>query len=162
MAEGIETQEQADALQTLRFAYAQGYLFARPVPADAIDEVGHRGRGAAGRTLVTGRSARRGHGIICGRCRARRTEVGVRVTSRGVTPAERRTIQVMVGVAVLVTVGLDGAGAPGMIDLDVYRAGAQALLDGRDLYAVTDPHTGLPFTYPVFAALGSYPSPSCR
>ena len=46
-----------------------------------------------------------------------------------------------------------GPWAPRMTDLIVYQAGAQALLDGVDLYTVTDPGTGLPFTYPVFAAM---------
>src|SRR5271154_3247739 len=41
---------------------------------------------------------------------------------------------------------------PRMIDLEVYRAGARAVLAGTDPYAVTGPD-GLPFTYPVFAAL---------
>ena len=37
VAEGIETPAQADALRALRFPYAQGYLFARPQPAEGID-----------------------------------------------------------------------------------------------------------------------------
>lgn len=41
------------------------------------------------------------------------------------------------------------------VDLEVYRAGARALLHGRDLYGV---HVGhLPFTYPPFAALSFAP-----
>lgn len=42
--------------------------------------------------------------------------------------------------------------APQMIDLDVYRAGASAVLHGTDPYRVAGP-AGLPFTYPVFAAM---------
>ena len=42
--------------------------------------------------------------------------------------------------------------APQMIDLDVYRAGASAVLHGSDPYRVAGP-AGLPFTYPVFAAM---------
>lgn len=42
---------------------------------------------------------------------------------------------------------------PRMIDLDVYRVGAQALLSGTDLYTVLEPEARLPFTYPVFAAV---------
>ncbi|SDY80494.1 diguanylate cyclase (GGDEF) domain-containing protein [Micromonospora pattaloongensis] len=37
VAEGIETVEQAEALRGLRCQLAQGYLFSRPVPAEAID-----------------------------------------------------------------------------------------------------------------------------
>lgn len=40
----------------------------------------------------------------------------------------------------------------GFIDLAVYRFGGRAVLDGIGLYAANDPTTGLPFTYPPFAA----------
>lgn len=40
----------------------------------------------------------------------------------------------------------------GFIDLDVYRFGGVALADGVGLYGGADPATGLPFTYPPFAA----------
>ncbi len=40
---------------------------------------------------------------------------------------------------------------PRMIDLDVYRAAARAVLAGGDPYTVSGPE-GLPFTYPIFAA----------
>ncbi|WP_244931392.1 glycosyltransferase 87 family protein [Nocardioides sp. W7] len=40
----------------------------------------------------------------------------------------------------------------GFIDLDVYRFGGVALADGAGLYDGADPATGLPFTYPPFAA----------
>ena len=39
VAEGVETVEQAEALRKLSCRYAQGYLYARPVPAPIIDEV---------------------------------------------------------------------------------------------------------------------------
>jgi len=46
------------------------------------------------------------------------------------------------------------------IDLEVYRTGARALLDGGDLYGrlprLGDGHE-LPFTYPPFAALAFIP-----
>lgn len=41
----------------------------------------------------------------------------------------------------------------GFLDLEVYAFGARTLLDGGHLYAADDPATGLPFTYPPFAAL---------
>jgi EAL domain-containing protein (putative c-di-GMP-specific phosphodiesterase class I) len=39
VAEGIETTEQADALRQLNCQLAQGYLFSRPVPPEAIDDL---------------------------------------------------------------------------------------------------------------------------
>jgi alpha-1,2-mannosyltransferase len=39
-----------------------------------------------------------------------------------------------------------------MIDLDVYRAAAHAVVDGADPYGASGPY-GLPFTYPIFAAV---------
>ena len=41
---------------------------------------------------------------------------------------------------------------PDLTDLHVYRAGGRALLDGLSPYSADDPVTGLPFTYPPFAA----------
>ncbi|MBO3737644.1 GGDEF domain-containing protein [Actinoplanes sp. NEAU-H7] len=37
VAEGVETQDQADRLYALGYRYAQGYHFARPIPAEGID-----------------------------------------------------------------------------------------------------------------------------
>jgi EAL domain-containing protein (putative c-di-GMP-specific phosphodiesterase class I) len=34
LAEGVESAEQAEALQALGYDYAQGYHFARPMPAE--------------------------------------------------------------------------------------------------------------------------------
>ena len=64
-----------------------------------------------------------------------------------------RTRLVIFGsIAVAVIAVLAGPWGPRMIDLEVYRAGAAAILSGHDLYAVREANTGLPFTYPVFAA----------
>lgn len=41
---------------------------------------------------------------------------------------------------------------PDLTDLHVYRYGGRALLDGLSPYAADDPVSGLPFTYPPFAA----------
>lgn len=52
VAEGVETVEQAEALERLGVDLMQGYLFHRPAPASAID-IGHlvdvsaTGRGSA-------------------------------------------------------------------------------------------------------------------
>lgn len=53
----------------------------------------------------------------------------------------------------LVVLGFAGPWASRMLDLTVYRLGAQALLTGQDVYAVHEPATGLVFTYPLFAAV---------
>lgn len=45
----------------------------------------------------------------------------------------------------------------GFVDLRVYRYGGQTVLDGLPLYAAAEPHTGLLFTYPPFAALAMAP-----
>jgi alpha-1,2-mannosyltransferase len=45
----------------------------------------------------------------------------------------------------------------GFVDLAVYRFGGAAVLDGPRLYAEGTPGTGLPFTYPPFAALVMVP-----
>lgn len=55
--------------------------------------------------------------------------------------------------ATVALVGFLGPWGTGLIDLGVYRMGAQALLRGDDIYVVRQPGTGLLFTYPVFAAL---------
>jgi EAL domain-containing protein (putative c-di-GMP-specific phosphodiesterase class I) len=39
VAEGIETQEQRSALQAMGCTFGQGYLFARPLPAEEIDRL---------------------------------------------------------------------------------------------------------------------------
>jgi alpha-1,2-mannosyltransferase len=45
----------------------------------------------------------------------------------------------------------------GFTDLHVYRYAGHAVLDGASVYAKDDPVTGLPFTYPPFAALVMVP-----
>jgi alpha-1,2-mannosyltransferase len=44
-----------------------------------------------------------------------------------------------------------------LVDLSVYRFSGRALLDGLPLYGADDPTTGLPFTYPPFAAVVMVP-----
>jgi diguanylate cyclase (GGDEF)-like protein len=39
VAEGVETVEQADALARMGYTYAQGFLFSRPLPADALARI---------------------------------------------------------------------------------------------------------------------------
>jgi alpha-1,2-mannosyltransferase len=60
-------------------------------------------------------------------------------------------VGVAVGFAAVLAVLLAPWGAK-MIDLDVYRAAARALVGGADPYSVSGPD-GLPFTYPIFATL---------
>jgi len=43
IAEGIETHEQLCWLQSLNCEYGQGYLFAKPLPADGIEDLLHEG-----------------------------------------------------------------------------------------------------------------------
>ncbi|MGB8020476.1 MAG: glycosyltransferase 87 family protein [Candidatus Nanopelagicales bacterium] len=43
------------------------------------------------------------------------------------------------------------------LDVRVYRMGARALLSGSGLYSTVEPTTGLPFTYPPFAAAAMIP-----
>jgi len=47
VAEGIETQAQADMLKNLGCELAQGYLYSRPVPSQAIDQLLRENRAAA-------------------------------------------------------------------------------------------------------------------
>jgi diguanylate cyclase (GGDEF)-like protein/PAS domain S-box-containing protein len=46
VAEGIETQTQADMLKTLGCELAQGYLYSKPVPSQAIDQLLRQNRAA--------------------------------------------------------------------------------------------------------------------
>ena len=67
--------------------------------------------------------------------------------------ADRRWVAGGLLAGVLVVAGLAGPWGFAMLDLDVYRVGGSAVLHGTDLYGVTEPETGYPFTYPVFAGL---------
>ncbi|WP_433615794.1 putative bifunctional diguanylate cyclase/phosphodiesterase [Dactylosporangium sp. CA-139114] len=51
VAEGVETEAQAQALRRLGYQYAQGYLYGRPVPAEELTTLG---RTAAGQVAVRG------------------------------------------------------------------------------------------------------------
>ncbi len=64
IAEGVETVEQADALRFLHCPLVQGYLFARPVPAEAID----RTLAGPGPSLIraTGPNPHRDHDEVAG------------------------------------------------------------------------------------------------
>jgi diguanylate cyclase len=39
IAEGVETREQARRLRTLRYRFGQGYLFSRPIPGAAVEDL---------------------------------------------------------------------------------------------------------------------------
>ena len=58
-----------------------------------------------------------------------------------------------VACAGLIVAMLQGPWGSRMVDLEVYRVGASALLSGKDIYSVSEPSSGLVFTYPVFAAV---------
>ncbi|MER7243921.1 glycosyltransferase 87 family protein [Kribbella sp. NPDC000426] len=74
-------------------------------------------------------------------------------------PATRRVVLAIVGCAVLVALGAWAANLfGGMIDLRVYRMGGSVLLHGDSLYDAQLPGgSGLPFTYPPFAAIAMVP-----
>ncbi len=61
-------------------------------------------------------------------------------------------------VALTVAAAVVGGLAGGFTDLHVYRYAGQAVLDGARVYDADDPVTGLPFTYPPFAAVLMVPS----
>ncbi|WBQ03924.1 glycosyltransferase 87 family protein [Kribbella sp. CA-293567] len=70
----------------------------------------------------------------------------------------RRVVAAIVGCAALVTLGAWAYGLfDGMIDLRVYRMGGSVLLDRGSLYDAQLPGSGLPFTYPPFAAIAMLP-----
>ncbi|MCW2764069.1 MAG: hypothetical protein JWO11_28 [Nocardioides sp.] len=57
----------------------------------------------------------------------------------------------------VVAAAVAGARLGGFTDLSVYRYAGQAVLDGRPVLESGDPVTGLPFTYPPFAAVVMVP-----
>lgn len=72
--------------------------------------------------------------------------------------APRRILIVIAVCVVLVALGAWIAGLfGGMIDLRVYRMGGSVLLHGDALYDAKLPGSGLPFTYPPFAAIAMVP-----
>ena len=60
-------------------------------------------------------------------------------------------------VVLVVAAGVAGALRGGFTDLFVYQYGGQAVLDGLPVAKTSDPVTGLPFTYPPFAAVVMVP-----
>jgi alpha-1,2-mannosyltransferase len=72
-----------------------------------------------------------------------------------VSPPVRRDLGIAVTLTWLVTLVHLEVRPGGLLDLSVYRAGSQRLLDGASTYA--QPYGDLPFTYPPFAALVMVP-----
>ncbi|NHC23603.1 DUF2029 domain-containing protein [Nocardioides sp. IC4_145] len=71
-----------------------------------------------------------------------------------VRPDGRRAVLLALAAAAAVCAAVvEAAWTPAFIDLSVYRFGAGQVARGEDVYAGTDPASGLPFTYPPFAAL---------
>lgn len=70
----------------------------------------------------------------------------------------RRIAAAVLACAVFVALGAWAYGLfDGMIDLRVYRMGGSVLLDRGSLYDAQLPGSGLPFTYPPFAAIAMVP-----
>ena len=80
-------------------------------------------------------------------------------TSTDVRRTDRRWIvAAILGCAAFVALGAWAYGLfDGMIDLRVYRMGGSVLLDRASLYDAQLPGSGLPFTYPPFAAIAMVP-----
>jgi len=77
-------------------------------------------------------------------------------TSRIADP--RWLVAAILGCAAIVTLGAWAYGLfDGMIDLRVYRMGGSVLLDRGSLYDAQLAGSGLPFTYPPFAAIAMLP-----
>ena len=71
-----------------------------------------------------------------------------------VLPPPEGAVPVLV---LVVAAAVAGALRGGFTDLFVYQYGGRAVLDGLPLYESGDPVTGLPFTYPPFAAVVMVP-----
>ncbi|HKD99158.1 MAG TPA: glycosyltransferase family 87 protein, partial [Micromonosporaceae bacterium] len=69
------------------------------------------------------------------------------------TGTDRRWAIIGAVAAVVAAAAFAGPWGVTMLDLEVYRVGGRALLDGVDIYSVRHPGTGLLFTYPVFSAM---------
>ncbi|MDN4172619.1 glycosyltransferase 87 family protein [Nocardioides sp. SOB77] len=71
-----------------------------------------------------------------------------------VRPDRRQAVVLgLAAVAAVVAAAVEATSAPAFVDLSVYRFGAGQVVRGEEVYAGTDPASGLPFTYPPFAAL---------
>ena len=80
------------------------------------------------------------------------------VTTQTRTTDTRRIVIGVLACAVIVALGAWAYGLfDGMIDLRVYRMGGSVLLDRQSLYDAQLPGSGLPFTYPPFAAIAMLP-----
>jgi alpha-1,2-mannosyltransferase len=80
------------------------------------------------------------------------------VTTQIRTTDTRRLVLGVLACAALVALGAWAYGLfDGMIDLRVYRMGGSVLLDRGSLYDAQLPGSGLPFTYPPFAAIAMLP-----
>ncbi|ONI75508.1 hypothetical protein BWI15_06560 [Kribbella sp. ALI-6-A] len=85
------------------------------------------------------------------------------MTATSSTHTVRRTdprwiVVAVLGCAAFVALGAWAYGLfDGMIDLRVYRMGGSVLLDRASLYDAQLPGSGLPFTYPPFAAIAMVP-----
>jgi alpha-1,2-mannosyltransferase len=80
------------------------------------------------------------------------------MTSTSQTTNRRWLLIAIVGCAAFVALGAWAYGLfDGMIDLRVYRMGGSVLLHRDSLYDAQLPGSGLPFTYPPFAAIAMVP-----
>ncbi|WP_310528444.1 glycosyltransferase 87 family protein [Nocardioides sp.] len=70
-------------------------------------------------------------------------------------PAVRRDLGVAVALTWLVTLAYLAVRPGGLLDLNVYRAASERLLDGASIYS--QPYGDLPFTYPPIAAIVMVP-----
>lgn len=78
--------------------------------------------------------------------------------ARPAWPSARWLVLAVVGCAIFVALGAWANGLfDGMIDLRVYRMGGSVLLDRASLYDAKLEGSGLPFTYPPFAAIAMVP-----